>query len=488
MKSINLLSLSQAHDSISSDQFLDLKRYYNIEIKNAEIEEVKALLESLRALITNPCLFDGFLVGYKIPQIGKEFDLLKVNRDAVINIELKRTSTPEKIKKQLIRNRYYLSFIGKEIYAITFSSDTGHLYALNQDDELVGISSLQLCDLLEKYGTELKENIDSLFNPSDYLVSPFNSTEKFLSDKYFLTHQQEDFKSQITKLIFNATNSCFISVVGAAGTGKTLLVYDIAKLLSEAGKNVLLVHCGQLNSGHLTMIGRGWEIIEVKNLASHDLSKHNTIIIDEVQRIYAHQLDDLITKVTTNKQSCIFSYDRLQTLATWEKGNDEKIEKINNLHSFELSEKIRTNKEIASFIKMLFNNNRKVDFRNAGNIELNYFKNLDDAKKYLLFLDREEWEILRFTPSRHNKEYHQQYSSYYHQSAHRVIGQEFDNVVVTIDRHFEYHVNGNLIYSGYGYYNALKMLFQNITRTRKKLKLIIIDNEALLKKCISILS
>lgn len=109
-------------------------------------------------------------------------------------------------------------------------------------------------------------------------------------------------------------------------------------------------------------------------------------------------------------------------------------------------------------------------------------------KKYLLFLDREEWGILRFTPSRHNKEYHQQYSSYYHQSAHRVIGQEFDNVVVTIDRHFEYHVNGNLIYSGYGYYNALKMLFQNITRTRKKLKLIIIDNEALLKKCISILS
>jgi hypothetical protein len=41
------------------------------------------------------------------------------------------------------------------------------------------------------------DNIDKLFNPSNYLVSPFNSTDRFIKNEYFLTNQQENIKASI---------------------------------------------------------------------------------------------------------------------------------------------------------------------------------------------------------------------------------------------------------------------------------------------------
>lgn len=136
---------------------------------------------------------------------------------------------------------------------------------------------------------------------------------------------------------------------------------------------------------------------------------------------------------------------------------------------------------------MLFNNRRKLELFDNGNIEINYFKSLNDAKYYLESLDVKEWEVLRFTPSQYKNEHHEKYSDLSKKTSHKVIGQEFDSVAVTIDRYFTYDENGKLIYSGDAYYYPLKMLFQNITRARKRLNLVIINNEELLNRCIEIL-
>ena len=102
-------------------------------------------------------------------------------------------------------------------------------------------------------------------------------------------------------------------------------------------------------------------------------------------------------------------------------------------------------------------------------------------------MDSVEWEVLRFTPSQYSNEHHEKYSDDSKKSSHNVIGQEFDSVAVTIDKYFSYSENGELIYRGKAYYYPVKMLFQNITRTRKKLNLVIIDNEEILGRCVSIL-
>lgn len=73
-------------------------------------------------------------------------------------------------------------------------------------------------------------------------------------------------------------------------------------------------------------------------------------------------------------------------------------------------------------------------------------------------------------------------------SAHKVIGQEFDNVVVTIDKNFYYTETLKLSYRVSTYYNPLETLFQAVTRTRKKLTFVIIDNEEVYKNCIKIIN
>lgn len=489
LRNINIQSLLQANDSLTQEGFNGFLKHYGIEIKNAEIEDLGSLVEVLCAVERNIQILDKFYVGYKIPQIGKEFDLLRFGKECIINIELKKSSTKEKIKKQLLRNRYYLSFIGKRVYAFTFVSESQTLYLL-RDDETLAVSVIDhLADLLTDQQVDGAEIADKLFNPSDYLVSPFNSTDKFLSNGYFLTQHQEEVKNQIMGSLNSPKAANFISITGSAGTGKTLLTYDIAKELINSGKVPLIIHCGQLNDGHEELKNNEWEITAIKNYGTYDLDNYDVVIIDEAQRIYPDQLDAIIEKVKLTEGCCIFSHDKLQTLAQWEERRDisTKINSINSIIQYRLSEKIRTNKEIAAFIKMLFNNKKMLPIPSNGNIEINYFSTTEDARRYLDELSGDKWEVLRFTPSQYNSEHHKKYSEVSNKTSHQVIGQEFDGVAVTIDKFFSYNKDGNLIYNGKTYYHSVKMLFQNITRSRKRLNLVIIGNEELLNRCIKIL-
>lgn len=128
--------------------------------------------------------------------------------------------------------------------------------------------------------------------------------------------------------------------------------------------------------------------------------------------------------------------------------------------TYKLTEKIRTNKEIALFMKALFYSKNTIKQLSKDSIQLNYFNNIEDAKNYLGALDNQEWEILRFTPSQHYNEHHEKYSNFSHKTSHKIIGQEFESVVITIDNFFYYDENGELRYRGSTYYDAAKMLFK----------------------------
>lgn len=488
-KRVNIQSLLQAKNSLNEDGFKGFLKHYGIEIKATEIEDLGSLAQAMIDIGCGIGAFDRFYVGYKIPQIGKEFDLLRFGSDCIVNIELKNNCPEDKVRKQLLRNKYYLSFIGKNIFAFTFIAESRQLYFLRDDEQLEIINADYLVGCLSRQNVDDTAFPDSLFNPSDYLVSPFNSTDKFLAGEYFLTQQQEDVKTQILDSIKSLQEAKFISIIGSAGTGKTLLTYDIAKHLMVEGRKPLIIHCGQLNGGHVQLIGNGWVVAPIKHYSGHNFENYDLVIIDEAQRIYPSQLDAIIENAKLAKCGCIFSHDKLQTLANWEEARDvsAKIDAIDQIVQFKLSEKIRTNKEIAAFIKMLFNNKRNFSISNTGNIEINYFNTDKGAKDYLDALDKTKWEVLRFTPSLYNKEHHEDYSELSNRTSHQVIGQEFDGVAVTIDKYFSYDVNGDLIYSGGAYYALRKMLFQNITRARKRLNLVIIGNEELLNRCITIL-
>lgn len=135
--------------------------------------------------------FDNFYLNYSIPQIGKEFDLLRFGTQSVVDIEIKRSASIEKITKQLVRNEYYLSFLPhKSKRLFTYVCDTGQLYELDGGN-VKERSCEVLIDGLEAQSHVEIRDINSLFNPANYLVSPFNSTLKFVNHRYFLTKQHK---------------------------------------------------------------------------------------------------------------------------------------------------------------------------------------------------------------------------------------------------------------------------------------------------------
>lgn len=179
LKRINVQSLLHAKESLDDKAFAEFLNYYGIEIKNEEIEDLKNLIKSLRGAGCSLACFQGFYLGYTIAQIGKEFDLLRFGRETIINIEIKNNSTEAKIRNQLIRNKYYLSFTGREIHTFTFISESQDMYFLDNDQQLVKTEVGQLIKLLSQQEVDDATVPHLLFNPSDYLVSPFNSTKNF---------------------------------------------------------------------------------------------------------------------------------------------------------------------------------------------------------------------------------------------------------------------------------------------------------------------
>lgn len=158
---------------------------------------------------------------------------------------------------------------------------------------------------------------------------------------------------------------------------------------------------------------------------------------------------------------------------------------------YELSHKIRHNKEIAFFIKKLFDPNNKSDQdsrpSNFCNIFLYYANNSKEAENYVNFLKEQNWKYIYLSTDLHNPDPLSSVKFSSTTSSHDVIGQEWDNVIATITSDFYYTENGKLSYRARYYYNPLETLFQALTRTRKKLCMVIVNNIDIYKKCIEII-
>ena len=492
MKSINLLSIIQAFRSLDSGLFQKLMSNYGIDVtkgmRDYELDGIRMLTEELLKQ-EDISVTDGYYLGFSIPQIGKEFDLLRFGEDSIINIEIKSESSFEKIQKQQIRNRYYLSFLNKEIHIYTYISSENKLYKLVSGPTASTSTEVKMSELYDKLlkqvvVTDMK--IDEVFNPSDYLVSPFNSTEKFINENYFLTIQQENIYDNVQKIL-DKPNAAFIAITGNAGTGKTLLTYHIAKKNQQKGSRVLILHCAQLNNGHnILKENWGWNISMPRY--APEINDFDIIIIDEAQRLYPLQFDRIVESVKKLNKKCIFSYDEKQYLHDDEKNRNikDKIEAELKCTPFKLTDKIRTNKEISYFIKQLLNNNKNIPDIKYPNIGFLYCQNYKSAQGLLNMMHQKGWKVPNYTPGTRTFFNYEKYKSEDIDSAHSVIGQEFEKVVVVLDETFKYNSSGELVANN-NYYSQKQMLYQIITRAIKKLHIIVINNEVMLNRCIQIL-
>lgn len=284
-KPVDLRSICESYHELPEQTFEMYKKSLGFEMRNSEIEQIYCLVLKIQPMLVK---LNYFYMGYKIPQINKEFDLLRIGDNFILNIELKTSLNYDKALRQLEQNEYYLETLGKSMHLFTFIFEESKLYKL-ESGELKEAEFESLGKLIESQDIEHLEDIDNLFEPQKYLVSVFNDTDRFMSNQYFLTQQQKDFKKQI---IDSKAPVCLIE--GKPGTGKSLLLYDVAKELSKKSRTVL-IHCGQLNEGHLKLNKEyGWDILSAKDSDSISNYEPEVIFIDEAQRFIPYQLKNIL--------------------------------------------------------------------------------------------------------------------------------------------------------------------------------------------------
>lgn len=442
---------------------------------------------------------DNFYIFYSIPHIAKEFDILIFDENNnVINIEMKSSASYEeqKVKKQLLKNKNYLKSISSNVQLFTINFGNNTIYKLLEDDSLstyvlTSNNVFDQCDLyktMSNFKPVVLQNIDFLFTPAKFLVSPFNNTEKFINNEYFLTNEQESIKKNILDGVFK-----LFGINASAGTGKTLLCYDIAKELIQLDNKVCIVHVGILNNGHYTLKNKyGWKIVPIKDFKPEQYGNFDYVIFDEIQHANKYSIIEIIETLLKSHVKIVVAGDPKQVISINDIGQEyvtyiEKNFGKNNLKN--LTKKIRTNKQVASFIKRLFNLRDIAGSENMryDNITVNYFNNETDGIEYAKTLTS-NWNVLTYTTSIYKDEYNKIFKRLEFQNQHMIIGQEFDNVVIFMGKNY-YYDNDHLKVKiqEESHYPTRMGLFENITRTRINLKIIVCNNSEVFGKCLEIL-
>lgn len=464
-------------------------------IHDGELSVIRDLVdEMLKIGVSTACLDDWFY-SFSIPQISKEFDLLKISDNKnVINIEIKGQEVDEKrITKQLIQNRYYLKNVAETVFSFTYmrtNDGNAKLYKLN--GEILEIVSLEeLKKDIEKIGKGIGCNVEGLFRPRDYLVSPINTPDRFLNEGYFLNESQESIKKEIINGILQGTKIIW-GIKGGAGTGKTLLLYDIARELART-KKVCIIHSGMLSEGHNYLRDKikNLEIKSAKEALKMYLDKYEVICVDESQRLREDKLKCIKEILDDGKiKGCIFSYDFKQCLSDTEiKCNiPERLTEFSGFEEKELTERIRTNKEMFSFIRTMVNlKDGPKKKMNYDCIDIVYANNDEETDKILEIYKNVGYKFITLTPSLYN--HNNTIARYVRETnSHNVIGQEFDKVVVILDKNFKYIEDGHLQGKKHPNPDYLfpSLFYQNVTRAREKLCVIVSENIDVFEKLLHI--
>ena len=441
--------------------------------RHQEILDIKILLEIICA---SDVKLNGFLYGYVVPQLNKEFDLIKITSSSCLNIELKSSTVPiEKIKRQLLQNLHYLKLLNKEkLKSFLFISSNRSVYTLGENYDPLEVTLEDLRREIDSLEENEIVDLDAIFTPNNILVSPLNSTDRFLKKDYLLTENQENIKKQVIEYVETNTQGRFAGITGGPGTGKTLLIYDIACELAKE-KKILLVHSGILCEGHFELNQQldNIKIISAKELRLREIKDVDIVIVDEAHRLYTDSLEKTERWVKKAKAICLFSYDAGQTLSASERKRRtaETIDTLCQESIFKLKNKIRTNKELALFITCLRDLTKYREEYSFPNVTIIYEPDTLKAVARAKNLQKQGYTYISFTPSLFNHELDYQKSKY---NTHNVIGQEFDGVCMILDRHWLYS-NGKLMSTTHPNPDYLfsQLLYQGLTRVRSKLAIII---------------
>ncbi|MCR5503501.1 MAG: ATP-binding protein [Lachnospiraceae bacterium] len=440
-----------------------------LRIKAWETEGLRLFSKRLTDISPDACSLE-FYYSFTMSKLGKEFDLLRVNDDFIVNIELKSGNvTDEAVRNQLLQNRYYLSTLGRGMYFYTFISGRDRLVRLSNSGRLVDCTFEELYSLLEKQDNCLDSDIESLFQEDKYLISPVTDPGRFLRQEYFLTSQQRDIRKQILKNI--GEGHMLQGFTGLPGTGKTILLYDLAMQLSRRNP-VCLFHFASRKAELKELDARlkriDFYFCDGKSLP--EISKeYAAIFVDEGHDMGKEAYSKILALSKALKAPVIISYDNLDCVSEAEREGfgAPVIEAAEDFRSFHLTNRIRLNKELSTFLRTLLSSS-KIHRRDYPNVSVEYGNDAAEAGRLLENYRNRGYEYISGS----------------------VTGREFDKVVMLLDDSFYYDEEGFLRSRGSatdGERNRIMELFHGLSRAKEKIALVIRGNLKLTEQIYMIL-
>ena len=419
-------------------------------LKPHEIGNLRSFCEIMKQEKCRMKDFDDFYAGYVIRQIGKEFDLLKFSKDTVLNIELKtqldKRTKKAKILKQMRTNHYYLNCLNKKILIYTYVENDGFYRYSTSTRHLSPVPASDLARVMHNFKADHKFIPDQAFLPVNFLISPFTSTSKFLSDQYFLTTAQNAIRKEVFKEY--AHGQRLFSLHAESGTGKTLLTYDIAKSALRRHMKIQIVSLSMLNEGQLILKEQhAWPIITINDPVSFQC---DMLIIDDAQRLTRAQLSSILNQAKQNHTGLFLSYDPTQARYTQEVLNLSELLKDEHFSAKKLTTKIRTNPELSAFLECIMTG-RKYHRQAFPHVSLSYFDQKEDLYAYLADLSKKKWTVFNLPYANENEEY--------------------VSAAIVMDNTFYYH--GNRLHS---HQAREKQIYDMISRTISDLQIVVYHN------------
>ncbi|MCR5747203.1 MAG: ATP-binding protein [Lachnospiraceae bacterium] len=503
MNPINIYTLTRINDSDGMQRLERQmsKRKGHLKIKEWEIEGLRILCDKLCDTDKESSSYD-FFYSFTMPKLGKEFDLLRINEDYVVNIELKSGNvSDEVVKQQLKQNRYYLSSLERSIYSYTYISKDDRLVRLSGGGRLIDTDTEELFAVLKRQKFCYKGDIEELFKEDRFLISPLTDPGRFLRRDYFLTSSQRDIRKQILRDVLKKPGTVrrkysIHGFTGLPGTGKTILLYDIAMQLSVSEK-VCVLHLGSYEE-ELEQLNERLKRVDFYHCEPKERIKlkedYAAILVDEGHRLNSTELEDIITIAKNKSIPVIIAYDKEDTIAFLERSTEGAvfIEQAEDFIGYKLTNRIRLNSELSSFISCLMcvaRAGRKYDYPSVSLAFAGDMREADilignfEKDGYIYIWDNDIIDIYDDIVA-------QSYSKESRIEAKAATCKEFDKIVMMIDDSFFYDEEGylrDIRLPDPERESVVRKLFHGLNRAKRSIAVVVKGNESVFYRILGVL-
>lgn len=442
----------------------DIKQFFKFNgISKFDENDIKAMLKLLKNIDKDNRM--GFNVSYNISRLEKEFDLVKIGNEVLVDIELKLTKKDvEQCKKNYkIFKNYYSEY---NINIICYESESNNLYIYNNNTQKLETYNYEKLNIaLSKISNYKMLDIDVNIN-SIYMNPTF-----FFEKKYELSNSQNITKGKIINGLDNIHKK-IILVSGRAGTGKTLLALDLLEEFRLSKKDVVYLTPFKINNIISSELIKKYEMKTVKQFLA-DIKKSDYAIIDEAQRLKYSDIDSLKERINKN---IILIGDINQNIDSESCFEQLYSDRVNN-EVYNMNQVIRTDDTFDLFAKRILGistNGVKHKVFDKSKIQIEMFSKdiINELNEFILL---EPAKSLYFDDCRTDCDNKNcilmALKCIRKEVPYNVIGKEFDKVAILFCNGFTIKNNEITATKKVCYGNLKKQIYSIITRCTKTLKI-----------------